>query len=196
MALAFILSFLRLQKVAADQHHPVIFGRKISSFGRSTSTAPIPLKRIRNALVENDLLTYTPSSLIEEEIKPISSGEEIVSMSIISSSSFMSFDIMTSTEEEMSMVSTFCMSMPDGSMLDVDDDHYFGETIVSLFLNVYSINTSVIYNPLPSETHNFCSFFNALLSFAFFCFFQVPLFRSMCQVRVEYQLMYCINIYN
>jgi hypothetical protein len=171
VALAFISSFLRLQTVAAaDQHHPIIFGRKISSFGRSmhervnTSTIP-PLKRIRNALVEDESVTFKSSSSIidVQENQPISS-EEIAtfqydettptilieqSMSIIISSSFMSFDIMTYIEE-MSMTSTFCMSIPDSSILDPassdpassvvddtvdvtsDDDHYFGETIVRL----------------------------------------------------------------
>jgi hypothetical protein len=170
VALAFISSFLRLQTVAAaDQHHPIIFGRKISSFGRSmhervnTSTIP-PLKRIRNALVEDESVTFKSSSSIidVQENQPISS-EEIAtfqydettptilieqSMSIIISSSFMSFDILTSIEE-MSMVSIY-MSMPDSSILDPassdpassvvddtvdvtsDDDHYFGETIVRL----------------------------------------------------------------
>jgi hypothetical protein len=127
----------------------------------TTSTIP-PLKRIRNALVKDESVTFKSSSSIidVQENQPISS-EEIAtfqydemtptilieqSMSIISSS-FMSFDIM-SYIEEMSMTSTFCMSMPDSSILDPassdpassvvddtvdltsDDDHYFGETIV------------------------------------------------------------------
>lgn len=161
VALAFISSFLRLQTVAAaDQHHPIIFGRKISSFGRSmhervnTSTIP-PLKRIRNALVEDESVTFKSSSSIidVQENQPISFETPTIlieqSMSIIISSSFMSFDIMTYIEE-MSMTSTFCMSIPDSSILDPassdpassvvddtvdvtsDDDHYFGETIVRL----------------------------------------------------------------
>jgi hypothetical protein len=161
VALAFISSFLRLQTVAAaDQHHPIIFGRKISSFSRSmhersTSTNMPPLKRIRNALVEDESVTFKSSSSIidVQENQPISYETPTIlieqSMSIIISSSFMSFDILTSIEE-MSMVS-FYMSMPDSSILDPassdpassvvdtvdvtsDDDHYFGETIVRLIL--------------------------------------------------------------
>lgn len=179
VTLAFILSFLGLQTGAANQHHPVIFGRSMHK--RSTSTIPIPLKRIRNALVEDDLLTYTQSSIIEE-IQPISSGEEIVtfeydetlieqSMSIISSS-FMSFDIMTSIEEEMSMESTFCMSMPYSSMLDpassvVDDDHYFGETIVSYFFECILYQHLCIQPSLLKTHDNVVRSSMLLLSFAF-----------------------------
>jgi hypothetical protein len=213
VALAFISSFLRLQTVAAaDQHHPIIFGRKISSFGRSmhergtTSTIP-PLKRIRNALVEDESVTFKSSSSIidVQENQPISS-EEIAtfqydettptilieqSMSIIISSSFMSFDILTSIEE-MSMVSIY-MSMPDSSILDPassdpassvvdtvnvtsDDDHYFGETIVRrlyFFELVYSIKHSLFYQR-PSLL------ILTSTSVLFVFLYKVPIPRSMC----------------
>ena len=160
MALAFISSFLHLESVAAGRHHPVIFGRNVTSFGRSmhkrgsTSTI-LPLERIRNAPVEDATFATVrevrPNSSVEIatfDANKVDDDDEIPTTILIEqgmsvmTSSFMSFDIVTSIEEGMSMVSTFCMSMPDSSMIDpassVDDtvdvtsDDYFGETIVSV----------------------------------------------------------------
>jgi len=158
MALAFISSFLHLESVAAGRHHPVIFGRKVTSFGRSmhkrgiTSTIQ-PLERIRNAPVEDatfttvevrpnssvEIATFDANKVDDDEIPTTILTEQ--GTSVVMTSSFMSFDIVTSIEEGMSMVSTFCMSMPSSMIdpassvdetVDVTSDDYFGETIVSV----------------------------------------------------------------
>lgn len=160
-ALAFISSFLHLESVAAGRHHPVIFGRKVTSFGRSMhkrgSTSTIqPLGRIRNAPVEDatfttvrevrpnspvEIATFDANKVDDDEIPTTILTEQ--GTSAVMTSSFMSFDITTSIEEGMSMVSAFCMSMQDDSgmidpassvddTVDVTSDDYFGETIVSV----------------------------------------------------------------